>query len=43
METFLLFALRWVRIIKDKCEYCGGELWFWDTKKAYCRDCQKKQ
>lgn len=29
--------------MKDKCTDCGGELWHWDSKKAYCKDCEKKQ
>ena len=43
IETFLTWLIKWNRILHDRCEYCGGELWHWDTKKAYCEDCDEKQ
>lgn len=43
VERLLKFLIRWTWIIKDKCEYCGGELEHWDTKRAYCVDCKTKQ
>jgi hypothetical protein len=37
------FLLRWWRILNDKCIYCGGETWDWDTRKSYCLICGKRQ
>jgi len=28
--------------LSDRCEYCGGDLNIWDYKRAYCKECGRK-
>lgn len=40
-EMKLLKQIWW--FLMDKCRFCGGDVWEWSDKKAFCYKCGKKQ
>lgn len=29
--------------ITDRCCFCGGDTWDWDSRHTYCNKCKKRQ
>lgn len=38
----IAFFKKIIHFLQGRCYFCGGGLYIWDEKKAYCKECGKE-